>query len=330
MLILSSPLTPALPSPTTLAGGAELSAPGSTATITARPPTSVENSSTENTNDGDQRPTGRLGRSLAALDVQTQNAAQSSDESAEAGGAPTLEDVTNADDQTGAGTAVGAQGDASESQGGESQDGQNEVSENEDGEKVDANELTEQENRKVDQLKQRDREVKEHERAHAAAGGGIAGQPSYKFTTGPDGKQYAVAGEVQIDTSAVRGNSQATIRKLEQVKRAALAPSSPSAQDRRVAARAEASITAARQELAEIKRQELEQNGGGSDRIATSASNQAARNSSDQDPAFDPEKRFRNKIEGIGETPGTGLAGAGALLTNVGLSNPGELFNLIA
>jgi len=316
MLVLSSPLTPALLSAATFAGGAELSAPGSTATVTARPISSAENSSTENSNDGDQRPTGQPGRSLAALDIQTQNAAQDSEGSSEAGETR----AASAEEDNAAGDPEAATDVAPE----------NQTKENQDGEKVDANGLTEQERRKVEQLKQRDREVKEHERAHASVGGGIAGQPTFKFTTGPDGKQYAVAGEVQIDTSAVRGNPQATIRKLEQVKRAALAPSNPSSQDRRVAARAEASITAARQELAELKREELEQNGDSSDRIAAQTTDRSSRNIAEQDPAFDPEKRFRNKIEGIGEAPGTGLAGAGALLTNVGLSDPGELFNLIA
>jgi hypothetical protein len=320
MLVLSSPLTPALLSAATFAGGAELSAPGSTAAVTARPISSVENSSTENSNDGDQRPTGQPGRSLAALDIQTQNAAQDSEGSSETGETPAVNGAASAEEENAAGDPEAAADEATE----------NQPKENQDGEEVDANGLTEQERRKVEQLKQRDREVKEHERAHASVGGGIAGQPTFKFTTGPDGKQYAVAGEVQIDTSAVRGNPQATIRKLEQVKRAALAPSNPSSQDRRVAARAEASITAARQELAELKREELEQNGDSSDRIAAQTTDRSSRNIAEQDPAFDPEKRFRNKIEGIGEAPGTGLAGAGALLTNVGLSDPGELFNLIA
>jgi len=53
-------------------------------------------------------------------------------------------------------------------------------------------------------LKKRDREVKECERAHSAAGGGIAGQPNYKYATGPNGKQYAIAGEARINTMPVR------------------------------------------------------------------------------------------------------------------------------
>src|SRR5690606_18669390 len=46
------------------------------------------------------------------------------------------------------------------------------------------------------ELSQRDREVRSHELAHAAVGGQYAGSPSYSFTRGPDGRRYAVAGEV--------------------------------------------------------------------------------------------------------------------------------------
>ena len=98
--------------------------------------------------------------------------------------------------------------------------------------------LTDEEHQKVEDLKRRDAEVRAHEQAHAAVGGGYAGAPRFRFVRGPDGKFYAVAGEVSIDTSAVPGNPQATIRKMQQVKRAALAPQEPSAQDRRVAAEA--------------------------------------------------------------------------------------------
>jgi hypothetical protein len=49
---------------------------------------------------------------------------------------------------------------------------------------------------------------------------------------------YATGGEVQIDTSPISGDPEATIRKAETIRRAALAPASPSDQDRRVAAMA--------------------------------------------------------------------------------------------
>lgn len=88
----------------------------------------------------------------------------------------------------------------------------------------------------IKELSARDREVRNHEQAHAAVGGQYAGAPSYTYQKGPDGVNYAVGGEVSIDTSPIPGNPEATLNKAAQVKRAALAPAEPSAQDRKVAA----------------------------------------------------------------------------------------------
>lgn len=100
-------------------------------------------------------------------------------------------------------------------------------------------ELTEEEKREVEELRDRDRQVRQHEQAHLTAAGGYArGGPVYEYTTGPDNRRYATGGEVDIDTSEVPGDPQATIRKAQTVYRAALAPAEPSAQDRRVAAQA--------------------------------------------------------------------------------------------
>ena len=102
----------------------------------------------------------------------------------------------------------------------------------------------------VAKLRKRDREVRTHEQAHIAAAGGVAkGGATFTFQKGPDGKQYAVGGEVNIDTSPVPGNPEATIRKAKQIRSAALAPADPSAQDRAVAASATALEAQARQEL---------------------------------------------------------------------------------
>jgi len=107
-----------------------------------------------------------------------------------------------------------------------------------------------QEYRQLQELKTRDREVRQHEQAHAAAGGPhVQGGPSYQYERGPDGRLYATGGEVQIDTSPVNGDPEATIRKMQAVQRAALAPGEPSAQDRSVAASAAASEAQARTEL---------------------------------------------------------------------------------
>ena len=116
--------------------------------------------------------------------------------------------------------------------------------------------LTEAEQKVVEHLKTRDREVRRHEQAHANSGGPYAGQPSYEFVTGPDGRQYAVSGHVSIDTGSVSGNPKATIRKMETVKRAALAPMEPSSRDRAVAAAAEQAKREAKLELRQHKAEE--------------------------------------------------------------------------
>lgn len=119
--------------------------------------------------------------------------------------------------------------------------------------------LTPAEERQVQALQQRDAEVRRHEQAHAAAGGAYAGAPQYQYTTGPDGRRYAIGGEVSIDAGAVPGNPQATIAKLQTVKRAALAPATPSPQDRRVAAQADLGIAQARIEVREERAEEAKE-----------------------------------------------------------------------
>lgn len=119
--------------------------------------------------------------------------------------------------------------------------------------------LTDEERSKVQEMKARDREVRAHEQAHAGAGGQYAGAPSYSYENGPDGKRYAVSGEVSIDVSPVEGDPEATIRKMEQVKKAALAPADPSAQDRKVAAQADATKAKARAERTQERAREQQE-----------------------------------------------------------------------
>lgn len=110
--------------------------------------------------------------------------------------------------------------------------------------------LTEEEQKQIDELKARDREVKTHEQAHIAAGGSyVKGGATYDYQTGPDGKQYAVGGSVNIDTSPVDGDPEATIAKAQVVIKAALAPAEPSGQDQKVASAARQMMNEARKEL---------------------------------------------------------------------------------
>lgn len=113
-----------------------------------------------------------------------------------------------------------------------------------------------QQKQQLAQLSSRDREVRSHEQAHSAVGGSYAGAPTYSFTRGPDGQAYAVSGEVSIDVSPIPNDPAATLRKMEVVQRAALAPAEPSAQDLRVAAQAQALAAQARSELAALQRAE--------------------------------------------------------------------------
>lgn len=101
----------------------------------------------------------------------------------------------------------------------------------------------------IRELQKTDMQVRQHEQAHKTAGGPYAGGIRLEYTTGPDGRRYATAGEVPIDVSPVRGNPEATITKMEVVKRAALAPAEPSPQDRAVASQADATKAQAQSEL---------------------------------------------------------------------------------
>lgn len=101
----------------------------------------------------------------------------------------------------------------------------------------------------VSQLQARDREVKAHEQAHLAVAGQYATGLSYSYQTGPDGKRYAIGGEVGIDSSPISGDPQATIQKAMIVQSAAMAPAEPSSQDYRVAASARQMMAEAQAEL---------------------------------------------------------------------------------
>ncbi len=113
--------------------------------------------------------------------------------------------------------------------------------------------VVDEERAKVEALERRDREVRAHEAAHVAASAGHAGTPRYEYEVGPDGKRYAVDGQVSVDVAPVRGDPEATVRKMEQIQRAALAAADPSAADRQIVAQAAQVAQRARAELAAEK-----------------------------------------------------------------------------
>ncbi len=139
-------------------------------------------------------------------------------------------------------------------------------------------ELSKNEQALIIELKNRDIEVKAHEQAHKSAAGAFAtGGPSFTYTTGPNGQRYATGGEVGIDISAVAGDPAATIQKAETIRRAALAPASPSGQDRAVASKASALLHQAISDLAEETKVNL------SEKNQSTEENQATEETSETD-----------------------------------------------
>jgi SprA-related family len=134
--------------------------------------------------------------------------------------------------------------------------------------------LTPDQQRQVEKLKQRDQDVRAHEQAHMAAGGAyVKGGATFQYQQGPDGKLYAVGGEVSIDTSPVKGDPQATIAKMETIKAAALAPADPSGQDRSVAAEAEQTEAQARRDESS---QQTDSSNGGAQAISPNGKSKSA------------------------------------------------------
>ncbi len=102
----------------------------------------------------------------------------------------------------------------------------------------------------IGKLKARDTEVRQHEQAHLAAAGGLAvSGASYTYERGPNGVDYAIGGEVHIDTAPGR-TPEETISRARTIQAAALAPADPSDEDRAVAAQAAQLEQQARAELA--------------------------------------------------------------------------------
>lgn len=104
--------------------------------------------------------------------------------------------------------------------------------------------------REVAKLQTADQQVRSHEAAHLAAAGALAtGGAQFTYETGPDGQRYAIGGEVNISVSEGR-TPQETLQRAEQIRRAALAPADPSAQDLAVAAMASEMAAKARDQIA--------------------------------------------------------------------------------
>lgn len=152
-----------------------------------------------------------------------------------------------------------------------------------------SDEVEQKELEQTRELAQRDREVRAHEQTHAAIGGQYASAPSYTYERGPDGRLYAVEGEVSIDTSPVPNDPQATLEKAEIIQRAALSVAEPSAADRAAAADARAMAVEAR---AELLRQEEEVR---ADETQRPEEDQEAEASDDRPTAGERLQEFRDE-----------------------------------
>lgn len=116
--------------------------------------------------------------------------------------------------------------------------------------------LSDEDKRLIRELQKRDQEVRAHERAHKTAAGSLArGSATYTYQIGPDGRRYAIGGEVHIDVSP--GNTpEESLEKARRIRSAASAPSEPSAQDHSVASDAARLEAEARKELQENRRED--------------------------------------------------------------------------
>ena len=145
-------------------------------------------------------------------------------------------------------------------------------------------ELSAEQQRQVQELREIDRKVRAHEQAHIAAGGDLVrGGATYTYQLGPDDKRYAVGGEVSIDASPGK-TPEETIPKAQHIRETALAPAEPSAQDRSVASAASRMEADAQLELLAKQREEsarsASSDSGGSGNADSLSATEASKRSS--------------------------------------------------
>jgi len=157
--------------------------------------------------------------------------------------------------------------------------------------------LTQQDQQKIQQLKNRDLEVKAHEQAHLSAAGSIAvGGARFTYATGPNGVRYAIGGEVSIDTSPVKGDPAATLKKADAIRRAALAPARPSSQDQKVASNANTMSEKARVDLIKLT-QELDRELKTTEDSDTEDQSEQAENNVNSSDAVEPSSPTNSRLD---------------------------------
>jgi hypothetical protein len=101
----------------------------------------------------------------------------------------------------------------------------------------------------VSKLKARDEQLHQHEQAHHTASNGLdVSSASFTYQRGPNGVNYAVSGDVSIDTSPGQ-TPEETLMRAEKIRDVALAPVDPTAIDRSVATKAQHMAMQARAEI---------------------------------------------------------------------------------
>lgn len=144
--------------------------------------------------------------------------------------------------------------------------------------------LSDAEQAELNSLKARDSKLRQHEQAHLAASAGLnVSKAAYTYQRGPDGVQYAVSGDVRIDTSPGK-NAKDSLARGELIVDVALAPADPSPGDRSVAA---VGRNMAQQASAELARQAEQSRQGNS---AKEASQKLALTQAYADESAPPKK----------------------------------------
>lgn len=98
-------------------------------------------------------------------------------------------------------------------------------------------------------LEERDQEVRAHEQEHLnEAGEHARGGPVFETYTASNGKTFVTGGKVEVDLGET-GDAKKTADKMAKIRKAALAPATPSQQDRAVEAEAAGKESAARAQM---------------------------------------------------------------------------------
>ena len=110
-------------------------------------------------------------------------------------------------------------------------------------------ELSDVEQAEISSLKARDSKVHQHVQAHLSAAGGLnVSRSPFFYQRGPDGVNYAVGGDVRINTSDGR-TAEDRLAQGQKIIDVALAPSDPSPSDRSAAANGQSMVQQASAEL---------------------------------------------------------------------------------